>query len=156
MKLKIRNIIAALGLVPAFATPSLLISCSNSKQIATNYDFGLASAPLNSLNYIRFKDTTKVVSSMVEGLIKTGTSNKIIQSTFTFPKMDLHIVDEDIPGDSSSGTPSAIFYALMDNYGYLPGTSISSVEGNPITLLRKSSSSNTYLATALQLGKKHK
>lgn len=156
MKLKLKNIIIPLGLVPAFATPSLLISCSNSKQVKTNYDFGLASAPLNSLNYVTFKDTTKVVSSMVEGLIKTGTANKIIQSALTFPKLNARIVSEVTPGDSSLGRLSSNYYGLMDNWGYLPGSSISSVEGNPLTLLKKSESSSTYLASAVQLGKKHK
>lgn len=154
MKLKVKKLLIMLGLVPAFTIPSTLISCSS--KIETNYDFGLASASLNSLNYVRFKDTTKVVSAMVEGALKLGTRNKIIQSALTFPQMDLKIIDESFPGASSSGILSAGYYDLKSAWGFLPGTSISSAEGNPITVLKNPNLPTTYLAAAIQLNKKHK
>lgn len=138
----------------AFAPVATIVSCSD--QVEKNYDFGLATAPVNSLNYVRFKDTTKVVSSMVEGVFKIATKNKIIQSTLTFPKMEYQMAVETNEGDSSSASLTGRFYDMKNQWGVLPGTAISSVDGNPIVALHKNEASQGAVAIALQLGDKHK
>lgn len=126
------------------------VSCSD--RINTQYDFGLASKAINSLNYVRLKDTSQIIPSMVEGIIKLGTANKIVQSNLTFPKMEYRVA----VGSDTDAQLSTRFYDMKDNSGILPGTSISSVDGNPLVALYSSDSSNSATAMGIQLGSKHK
>lgn len=137
---------AAIVGVPLVTT----VSCSN--RVNTSYDFGLASKSINSLNYIKQKDTAQVIPSMVEGILKLGTANKIVQSNLTFPKMEYRVG----VGKDENAQLSTRYYDMKVNSGILPGTAISSVDGNPIVALYASDASSAASALGIQLGSKHK
>ncbi|UWV83063.1 hypothetical protein [Mycoplasmopsis cynos] len=42
-----------------------------------DYDFGLATDPINNLNYVRYKSVDKVLPSLVDSFIKNGPNNAL-------------------------------------------------------------------------------
>ncbi|MCU9933457.1 hypothetical protein NWQ33_06385 [Mycoplasmopsis cynos] len=44
---------------------------------AIDYDFGLATDPINNLNYVRYKSVDKVLPSLVDSFIKNGPNNAL-------------------------------------------------------------------------------
>ncbi|MCU4117378.1 ABC transporter substrate-binding protein [Mycoplasma zalophi] len=92
-----------------------------------NYDLGLATDPINSLNYIKYPSVNKILPSLVEPPVKNG-PNETIKRLANIPKMYLGIYQtsengtldeylEENPNPENSGT----FYSL-DNFGSAPGT----------------------------------
>lgn len=81
---KFKKSLLALSSLGVLATPLIaVVSCSVSSR--KSYDFGLATAPINSLNYIKYKNTATVAPALVEGLFKSGSSDKTIQTQLNFP-----------------------------------------------------------------------
>ncbi|MHA3795966.1 ABC transporter substrate-binding protein [Mycoplasma sp. VS31B] len=62
---------APLGVV-AVAT-----SCSKTQSIKVDYDLGLATEPINNLNYIKYKSMDKIVPSLVDSFLKNGPSTSL-------------------------------------------------------------------------------
>ncbi|WP_027334577.1 ABC transporter substrate-binding protein [Mycoplasmopsis felifaucium] len=62
-----------------FATSAVLISasCNKTNNNVRDYDLGLVSEPINSLNYIRFASVNRILPSLVESPLKTGPSESI-------------------------------------------------------------------------------
>lgn len=91
MKLSKKSLIAfsSLGLLAAPVVATVSCTATTKK----TYDFGLATAPLNSLNYLKFKNTGTVIPALVEGLFKAGSADKTVQSLLNFPKYEFKIAD---------------------------------------------------------------
>lgn len=155
MKIKNKFINTSLVLFSTTAVVAPLataVSCSD--RVDTGYDFGLASKAINSLNYVRFKDTSQIIPSMVEGMFKLGSTNKIIQTNLTFPKMEYRIAS--VNDETGTSQLTGRYYDMKENSGILPGTAITSVDGNPIVGLFDSDTSSSASAIGIQLGSKHK
>lgn len=67
MNKKLRKILINSSVINLPLLALIVTSCSNStennfvdKKISKNYDFGLATEPINNLNYIRYKSLDKV------------------------------------------------------------------------------------------------
>ncbi len=130
--------------LPVFA----ITSCSTN--VKDSYDFGLATTPLTSLNYIKFSNTAIVMPTLVEGLMKKASNNKVIQTQLSYPKYDFHVID----GEGKNAQFSSNFWDLK-NMGYLPGTTISSAIGNPV-IGHRVANSVRYDSFAFALNSEHK
>lgn len=83
-----KKTLLALTSLGVIATPVVaVVSCSATTQ--KSYDLGLAAPAINSLNYIKYKNTATVVPSMVEGLFKAASSDKNMQTLLNFPELSL-------------------------------------------------------------------
>lgn len=90
MNKKFKKAILAFSSLGIITAPVVaVVSCSASTK--KSYDFGLATAPINSLNYIKYKNTSTVATALVEGLFKTGSSDKTIQTQLSFPAYNFKI-----------------------------------------------------------------
>lgn len=79
MMKKNKKLFYLLGLIPIIAVPSIIASCTNNEtksRLAHNfdYDFAIATSPLNSLNYLKYNSVGRIVFSLVEGLFKEAPS----------------------------------------------------------------------------------
>ncbi|QJR43882.1 ABC transporter substrate-binding protein [Mycoplasma miroungirhinis] len=123
--------------VATLALPVTVIACSNEnsndtilnkvRSIRKDYDLGLATDPINSLNYIKYPSVNKILPSLVESPLKNG-PNEAIKRLANIPKMNLGLYQtsedgtldtylEENPNPENSGQ----FYSL-DNFGSAPGT----------------------------------
>ncbi|WP_322949790.1 ABC transporter substrate-binding protein [Mycoplasmopsis cynos] len=95
---------------------------------AIDYDFGLATDPINNLNYVRYKSVDKVLPSLVDSFIKNGPNNalKRLISTNQFA---MTVVDTSKSLDEKK-EPSPLFddfwknkndLAANDGYGLVTG-----------------------------------
>ena len=114
-------------LLPLAFSPIALVSCSSQK---IDYDLGLATAPLNSLNYIKYLSVNKILPSLVEAPLKSG-PNESLKRLYSLPEIKMGIYG----GDEKSNTmndflknyadnitqPSGQFYSL-DQFGATTGT----------------------------------
>ncbi|VEU59208.1 ABC transporter substrate-binding protein [Mesomycoplasma neurolyticum] len=75
-KFKFRNFLLFLAFNSISLSAFLSIACENKEKTKNtenyNYDFGLVAPPINSLNYIKYESTSKVLPSLVEPFTKTG------------------------------------------------------------------------------------
>lgn len=63
----------------ALLTPALslaALSCVQEENVK-NYDFGLATDPINNLNYVKYKSVDRVLPSLVVGYTKSGPSSNL-------------------------------------------------------------------------------
>ncbi|ADE19789.1 ABC transporter substrate-binding protein [Mycoplasma crocodyli] len=108
--MKKSKLILPLLAVSAIAAPVVLItSCKNettntyqsrnSSFVGDEYDFGLATAPLNSLNYIKYQSVAKILPSLVEAPLKNG-PNEALKSIYRLPEIQMGIYG----GDEDSST----------------------------------------------------
>lgn len=108
-----------------------------SEEVTTkDYDFGLASEPLNNLNYVRYRSMDRVLPSLVEPFTKQGPSQAlksiISTSSFTFSRVgtgsttssefaDIFKDNKDrLAENDGFGFVSGQYYPL-DNFGVLGG-----------------------------------
>ncbi|MGZ9762172.1 ABC transporter substrate-binding protein [Mycoplasma sp. 394] len=94
----------------ALSSASLLaIACSTSGNNTTNtkslnevhsqnsvidYDLGLATEPINNLNYIKYKSVDKILPSLVDSFLKSGPNSDLKSITKTSP-LNMVMVDTD-------------------------------------------------------------
>ncbi|UWD34529.1 ABC transporter substrate-binding protein [Mesomycoplasma molare] len=81
MNKKLRKILINSSVINLPLLALIVTSCSNStennfvdKKISKNYDFGLATEPINNLNYIRYKSLDKVLPALIDPFAKSGPS----------------------------------------------------------------------------------
>ncbi|QJG66775.1 ABC transporter substrate-binding protein [Mycoplasma phocoenae] len=70
---KKRKFLLAMSLTPTLAIAPLAISCTNT----TGYDLGLATQPINTLNYVKFATADKILPSLVESPLKSAPSPQL-------------------------------------------------------------------------------
>lgn len=106
----------AIGSVTVFSSLATLVSCNDNKKTELDklkeiygintsknssfikYDFGLATEPINNLNYIRYKSMDKVLPSLVDSYLKSGPNAQlksvIPTNQFNFVMMDVIEADQ--------------------------------------------------------------
>lgn len=106
----------AIGSVTVFSSLVTLVSCNDNKKTELDklkeiygintsknssfikYDFGLATEPINNLNYIRYKSMDKVLPSLVDSYLKSGPNAQlksvIPTNQFNFVMMDVIEADQ--------------------------------------------------------------
>ncbi|MBU4690591.1 ABC transporter substrate-binding protein [Mycoplasma sp. ES3157-GEN-MYC] len=109
--------------ITAMIAPLSVLSCANKK----DYDLGLATDPINSLNYIKYPSVNRVLPSLVESPLKSG-PNESIKRLANIPKINMGIYQTSEDGsfdkyllDNPNPENSGRFYAL-DGFGSAPGT----------------------------------
>ncbi|MCT4469701.1 ABC transporter substrate-binding protein [Mycoplasma sp. HS2188] len=124
-----------LSLLP-IATPFVVVACTNNKKDDHNqktkleykkdYDFGLATNPINSLNYIKYPSVNTILPSIVESPLKSG-PNEAIKRIANIPNIRLGTYQTEEDGtldkflnDNPNPENSGRFYSL-DDFGSAPG-----------------------------------
>lgn len=148
MKFK-RTLFSLTSLTLLAAPIAATVSCSSSSK--KPYDLGLATAPINSLNYLKFKNTGQVAPALVEGLFKPATTNKVIQSQLNFPEYEL-----DMFQGSEVRSTRMVYFLQFKEWGYVPGSTINSSNGVPIgALASKAGDYSNFSQLAFQLNDAH-
>ncbi|AIA29307.1 oligopeptide ABC transporter substrate-binding lipoprotein [Mycoplasmopsis californica] len=121
MKLKAK-ILLNLSFASTLA-PFLVVSCANNRK---NYDLGLSTDPINSLNYIKYPSVNKILPTLVEPPLKAG-PNETIKRISNIPQISLGTYQTDGEGtldsyleSNSNPENSGTFYRL-DDFGSAPG-----------------------------------
>lgn len=135
------------------ATPLIAASCSNKAK--KDYDLGLSSDPINSLNYIKYPSVNKLLPSLVESPLKSG-PNETIKRIANVPKIHMGLYQTDEEGNldkflekNPNPENSPRFYSL-DDFGSAPGNistdqSIRHAVHSIVTPSNKFLSSNVFL-----------
>ncbi|SYV97705.1 Uncharacterised protein, partial [Mycoplasmopsis edwardii] len=55
------------------------------RTLSIDYDLGLATEPINNLNYVRYKSVDKILPSLVDSFIKNGPDNTLKRTIKTNP-----------------------------------------------------------------------
>lgn len=112
------------------------LSCSHNSNNPQNkslakidYDFGLATEPLNNLNYIKYKSMDKILPSLVDSFLKTGPSDEL-KSIVKSNDFNMVIVDTNgtVNKDGEVSSNFNDFYKLKDKlieeegYGRITGS----------------------------------
>lgn len=153
--MKIKKILLTTMMLPIVASPFALVSCKNSK---IDYDLGLATAPLNSLNYIKYLSVNKILPSLVESPLKSG-PNESLKRLYSLPEIKMGIYGGDDNSNSmddflkfhadSITQPSGQFYSL-DQFGATTGSLVGpNGQFNQIHAIR--TASNKFLSLTLNL-----
>ncbi|WP_029608422.1 ABC transporter substrate-binding protein [Mycoplasma simbae] len=127
MKNKLK--LCALSLT-GLSLPFIALSCTQKnqdyRQNVKDYDLGLSTDPINSLNYIKYPSVNKILPSLVETPLKTG-PNETIKRIANIPKIHLGIYQTEEEGTLDSylqNNPnpdnSGSYYSL-DDFGSAPG-----------------------------------
>ncbi|MBZ4218471.1 ABC transporter substrate-binding protein [Mycoplasma tauri] len=134
--------------------PTLVVSCAKTNsQEKRNFDLGLASEPINSLNYIKFASVNKVLPSLVESPLKPG-PNESLKRVLSLPEIPMGaynndqkltqkdieegvtLIDKYFANNSPSSDPSSRFFPL-DQFGTTTGTlSSDKTEYQPVSILQ--------------------
>ncbi|WP_416738685.1 ABC transporter substrate-binding protein [Mycoplasma sp. 005V] len=75
-------------------------SHSKTQSIKVDYDLGLATEPINNLNYVKYKSMDKILPSLVDSFLKTGPSTNLKRVLPS--KRSYNFVVMDNPKDKSS------------------------------------------------------
>ncbi|VDR42135.1 ABC transporter substrate-binding protein [Mycoplasmopsis caviae] len=114
--------------ITSFATISCSSGC-NTKNKKVDYNLGLVTEPINSLNYLKFNSVSKVLPSIVESPLKSG-PNDSLKRILNLPEipmgiygnddksnsMDDYLKNNEVPKQSSGR------YYPLDQFGSAPGT----------------------------------
>ncbi|EFF41462.1 ABC transporter substrate-binding protein [Mycoplasmopsis alligatoris] len=126
--------ILLLSSIIATSVPVFIASCSKNSELdkqevvkVHNYDFGLATDPINNLNYVKYKSVDRILPSLVDGFIKTGPNDGLKQvlphSKYTMVMMEPGIGQEDAKFDTYFNNNKAKFNAENTNgYGGISGS----------------------------------
>ncbi|EIE41989.1 putative oligopeptide ABC transporter solute binding protein OppA [Mycoplasmopsis canis UFG1] len=77
---------SVIGVVSCAPNSSVTDSDNSSKKITSiDYDLGLATEPINNLNYVRYKSVDKILPSLVDSFIKDGPDNTLKRLIKTNP-----------------------------------------------------------------------
>ncbi|RMX36109.1 ABC transporter substrate-binding protein [Mycoplasmopsis fermentans] len=127
--MKRNKLILSLASLSTISTASIVaVSCGN-KAYKTNYDLGLVTEPINSLNYLKFNSVSKVLPSIVESPLKTG-PNEALKRILSLPEIPMGVygnddksnsMDDYIANNRAPKEASGRFYPL-DQFGSAPGT----------------------------------
>ncbi|TQC51374.1 ABC transporter substrate-binding protein [Mycoplasmopsis mucosicanis] len=146
------------------ATPLIVASCAKSdqpksktktNQIKKDYDLGLATQPINSLNYIKYPSVNKVLPSLVEPPLKTG-PNETIKRIANIPRINLgvyNISDGGTLDDYLKNNPNpdnSISTLPLDEFGAAPG-SISTDQSEYYSVHALTTDSNKYISLNVYL-----
>ncbi|WP_027122053.1 ABC transporter substrate-binding protein [[Mycoplasma] imitans] len=179
MKFKLKKIIklAVLGAVPL---SMILSSCSyaakDDKQVnrsrsvnQSDYDLGLVTEPLNTLNYIKYSSLDKVIPSLVDSYLKNGPSDALkrvltakrrynfallnIPQDRTTSNFDTYYNTNlaNITANNGTGVIGSSFYSL-DNFNIVGGLADDSGAGSDLTTkstiyaFRNPRNTNNYMA----------
>ncbi|MGY5139659.1 ABC transporter substrate-binding protein [Mycoplasmopsis gallinarum] len=116
-----------LTLALPMVSASILISAACGK-INFDYDLGLATEPLNSLNYIQFASLSKVLPSLVESPLKGGPNEKL-KKELNLPEILFGIygldaqsnnMDDYLANHDAPSAPADRYYSL-DQFGSTTG-----------------------------------
>ncbi|QNM93813.1 peptide ABC transporter substrate-binding protein [Mycoplasma sp. Pen4] len=145
----------------------------SNRPAGVNYDLGLATEPINNLNYVKYKSMDKIIPSLVDSFIKTG-PNSALKSVLTTNRFNFGLVEKQrsdkdgenlgssnfddfakqnekaILRDSGTGLISSGYYELS-NFGLVGGigaaTSSSVItEGSTIYGFVNPRNANNYMA----------
>lgn len=147
-----RNKIILLSSITSTTIPIVAISCSTNFHTSQNYDLGLVSEPINSLNYIKFSSVNRILPSLVESPLKSG-PNEALKRILSLPEIPMgayvnsEVLDEKeerlgvtsldkyIQNNSAPTTVTTRFYPL-DQFGSTTGTlSSDSSEYQPVSVI---------------------
>ena len=121
-----KKIILSLASISAASLPLAAISCSN--QIKIDYDLGLVTQPINSLNYIKFATVAKILPSIVEGPLKPGASESL-KIRLNLPEIPMGVYGNDSESNSmeeflknhKAPSESASRFYPLDQFGSTTG-----------------------------------
>lgn len=142
MKNKSKKILFSLGIIPTLSATFAVTSCGNkNNNNLKNYDLGLVSEPINSLNYIRFASVNKILPSLVESPLKSGPSESI-KRILSLPEIkmgiynnDYHKLDDHFNNLPANQAPSGSFYPL-DQFGTATGNlNADGTEFQPVSIV---------------------
>ncbi|QZE12212.1 ABC transporter substrate-binding protein [Mycoplasma sp. Ms02] len=129
IKNKIKLLIGAAVLAPF---PLISVACQSSeKKVEVNYDLGLTTPPLTSLNYVLYNSVSSVVPSIVDTIVKGG-PNSALKSILPSPEMHFGIYGQTVNSSSlesfiesgeliTSNRRPGSFYSIHD-FGFAPGS----------------------------------
>ncbi|EFF41484.1 ABC transporter substrate-binding protein [Mycoplasmopsis alligatoris] len=142
----------------AFLAPVAVISSCQQDKKQQDYDFGLAMAPLNSLNYIKYQSVNKILPSLVEAPLKSG-PNEPLKTIYRLPEIQMGIYGGDDTSDTVDNfiathptqlvEASSRFYSL-DQFGATTG-SISSDRSKVQQIAAITTRGNKILSMTMQL-----
>ncbi|QSF13726.1 ABC transporter substrate-binding protein [Mycoplasma sp. Mirounga ES2805-ORL] len=155
MKKNIKKMLFLSSITTSLVSTTLLSSSCNK----IDYDFGLVTDPINSLNYIKYGSVNKLLPSLVESPIKQG-PNPIVKAikSRSLPKLPLGIyIDSNIdnvedfvskyPNPDNSGSS----YDLKDLDAAPGSIDTTSTQFLPVNSIL--TSSNKFLSSAVQLNR---
>lgn len=124
------------------------LSITNQNKI--DYDLGLVSTPINSLNYVKYRDINSVIPSMVEGIVKPGPDAKLKEQlslpniqmgVYSFNKDNLNKFSKI---EKENARESGIVYPL-DLFGYTTGSALAKTSDvNTLTAITDTRTERTY------------
>ncbi|WP_027120567.1 ABC transporter substrate-binding protein [Mycoplasmopsis lipofaciens] len=138
-----KKILLNLGMPIVVGSTLMIASCSNASEKqnpttkqynrdSSTYDLGLATNPINSLNYIKFASVNKILPTLVEGPLKTG-PNESVKRILNLPEIPMGIFGNDANSntmedflknhENAAKSVSGRFYSL-DQFGATTGNSI--------------------------------
>ena len=80
-----------IGSIASIAIPlASVVACGEQTFDSKDYDFGIAIAPINTLNYIKSKSLYKILPTLVQGLIMDGPSTQL-KNQLQIPKFDMEL-----------------------------------------------------------------
>ncbi|WP_029513279.1 ABC transporter substrate-binding protein [Mycoplasmopsis primatum] len=134
----------------SFTIPFIAASCG---KMVRDYDLGLVSEPINSLNYIKFASVNKILPSLVEAPLKSG-PNEALKRILSLPEIPMGaynntekltaeeiekgmtLTDKYFANVQPSAEASRRFYPL-DQFGTTTGTlSASKTQYQPVSILQ--------------------
>ncbi|MGV2392575.1 UNVERIFIED_CONTAM: variable surface lipoprotein [Campylobacter lari] len=142
-----------LGIVSGLSVlPLVSAACNAKNNNKKDYDLGLVSEPINSLNYIKFASVNKILPSLVESPLKTG-PNEALKRILSLPEIPMGIytngvildeedekqgissLDKYVETTKAPEKPSGQFYPL-DSFGNATGTlSDDKTEYQPVSVI---------------------
>ncbi|WP_436359183.1 ABC transporter substrate-binding protein [Mycoplasma sp. 480] len=127
MRKKFNKNLLISGLVLSSTLSLSIISCStnNENQHSStvskkNYDFGLATEPINNLNYIRYKSMDKILPALIDPFVKSGPTSSL-KSIIRVNDFNMVMIDTSNTKDAN-GNDSNNFNDFFKNKGELEQT----------------------------------
>ncbi|UUM19614.1 MULTISPECIES: ABC transporter substrate-binding protein [unclassified Mycoplasma] len=153
-KLKLKKAFLLSGTLLSGMLTATAISCSaipNQESFKKDYDFGLATEPLNNLNYVRYSSVDRVLPSLVESFTKQGPTESL-RSIISIPNFIFSRVDATAERTSDF---NKLFKAnkeelLKENgYGAVPGRYYNLVDLGVLGGLGKPSGNNVQRQSSI-------
>ncbi|WP_406617119.1 ABC transporter substrate-binding protein [Mycoplasmopsis adleri] len=125
--MKSKKILLGALAISSIASTVALTSCGNTKiHNVKDYDLGLVSEPINSLNYIKFSSVNKILPSLVESPLKSGPSENI-KRILSLPELPMGVYqNNNMPiaeyfNNVSASDPQTGTYYPLDQFGTAAG-----------------------------------
>ncbi|MXR56089.1 hypothetical protein DR095_01620 [Mycoplasma flocculare] len=156
---KIKNLLILNTFLPISVVS--FVSCINAlEKNQAEFDFGIATPTINTLNYVKNNSSHKILNSLVESFVKPGPSaSKSYGAKLNLPTISLQLYNTNLP--SSSGeeimkTPTEIYYDgtsyQISDFGMTAGV-ISPSSGNQKSFIGIQNDSQSIVSTTIFLNK---